>query len=447
MKRFFAPVSAAFLIVGILATTAFAAPAPVVKFQGSAGATALDLNIPALGGLSPDLARIFPGVTIGRTSSSYGSGVAAGGAAGQCNLLAAGTGDAGDPLSLCNRSTVASSDALSGNPGSDTAQCGGLFAFPATGASVVNIGTACGRSSSAITAGAPSSINEASVAYTKVGLDLSGLSPETEIAKDALVTSVQDVLNSVFSTVPSLGIDNQQNALRSALTDFLNSVSLGTHAVSIKVGPSSTIVETVGDITTVTSKAAAASVGLLGLTDALSDGLMIIEVSGSQASASWDNIKGIASAPAATQALATIKVRDLLDLVPGDYLTTIVTVDQLNSLLEPLNTIPLLATTISVGKATEAQEGRSVSASASGIEIYALKGLGSTASANEAPNGGVDLRLATAQVALAGDKVLGREEDLPRTGGPTFLYVAAGMALILGAAAAFRGARKMRATA
>lgn len=460
-------IGSAFLIGAMIPASYAAGPASVV-FKGSGEATALDLTIPALKGLaaqgyiSADTAKQFPGITVGHTIADFGSatGVAAS-AAGKCQLLS----DSSDPLKVCSKETIAASDTTAGQLGNDRLSCAQVLNVPDfNGATpLVSLGSACGMSKSSVVSGHPLSDNQASVAIGKVALNLSALSPDIEASKQALVKGLQQVVDSVLNIVhvDDAFIISKQSALQDALDKALQSVAAGTHAADIRIGSASTVVENAGTVTNVASKVSGSSIGLLGITDALKDGLIQIEVTGSSASASWNDATGRAIAPPATQALAIIKVKDLLALCGGTlsgdacetagYIQQKVTVSQLNELFAPLKSVPLLATDVTVGTATPAQEGTSVAAAATGIEIHALKGLGETNAAcltdAAACHAGIDLRLAAARVTIAGDIKNAELPPLPHTGGPTYLYFT-GAALLAGAAVALRRmARKLNPSA
>lgn len=426
------------------------AATPEIKFEGTGSARALDLSVPGLARLAPAAAALLPSLTVGATSANFSSKPSAQGmAAGVCNLLSKGV----DPLGACSfgsmeQSVVPGADGLAGDQNSTCKD---------VSVAVVTLSTACGKSVSSIISG-PASINEAGVAEVKVNLDLAALGLPlngSTAAKDLLVTNVGGLVNQVFTLATTVEdtANLSQNpltadklpALNSAVEDLLRAVSVADQAAVIKVGNSSTIVDSVGTVSTITSKAAAARIGLLGLTDALEDGLVIIEVSSAMATAKWDSVAGIASSHA-EPALASIKVKDILDLVPGDYLGIVVNVDQLNSVLGTLTqATPLLATEIKASDVTKDQTGKSVFASASGVEIHALKGLG--ASSVGAADGGLSLRLAATQVAIAGDVAPNgapvQNPPMPLTGGPTPLFILGALILAGGAFGAFRFSRKL----
>ncbi|HVE76894.1 MAG TPA: hypothetical protein VND22_09060 [Actinomycetota bacterium] len=435
MKRVVISALMLVLVLGALVPSASAVE-PVIKFEGSGAARALDLSVPGLARLAPAVANALPALTLGHTSADFSSVPAVSGlAAGTCNLLSKGV----DPLKACSDSSLETSLVPGGLAGDNLATCDNI-ALPV----VVTLATSCGMSNSKIVNGAPVSVNEAGVATVNLSLDLSALAA-VEAVKDDAVAGVQELVNTVFGQLPVNPLTaGMQDNLQSEIDRLLQAIAEGGQAAVIKIGTSSTIVDNAGTITTVTSKAAGAQIGLLGLTNALEDGLVQIEVSSALATAKWDSVAGIASSHS-EPALAKLKVRDILNLVPGDYVEAVVNVDALNGILGTLNNItPLLATEIKASDYTKDQTGSSVFASASGVEIHALKGLG--ASSPTATDGGLSLRLAAANVAIAGDIAKPVEPPMPLTGGPTYMYIA-GAILLAGAAFGLRRmARGLNAT-
>lgn len=459
MKRFLvASVALGFLLAGVV-PVAGAAPAPAINvFEGTGSATALDLTIPGLAGVARstgnetllEYAKKFPGITVAHTFSSFkvdgikNQASTSGGAASQCDLLSREI----DPLTACSSSNREISSAP-GEPGDDLSTCSTLT-LPVE-LNVISLNTACSKSNSRSDKGAPGSLNEASVASAGVSLDLSALGLEE--TKDSVVSSVQAFVVGAVNSLPQNDLTDAAKAdLAKGLEDFLTSIAQGNHIADIKVGTSSVIVDTAGSLTTVTSKAAGATVELLGVTvGSKTDYLITIEVSQAIASANWDQVKGIASAKA-TQALATLRIKDLAGLCEllglnceNNYIQIVVDADAVNALLAPLNSIPLLATTITVGPATPEQTGKRVVATASGVEIHALKGLGESAAGKL--DGGIDLRVAVAGVTLSGDIQSTEVAGLPLTGGPTYLYIGGAILLAGAAFGLYRWSVKLRAGA
>jgi hypothetical protein len=456
MKRIATSIVSFVLAVGALAPVASAEEAKVV-FSGAGSARALDLSIPLLnslgvGGLLGNLPvagqltdGIFKGLTVGVTSAQFGSEPKASGfAIGDCSLLPANIGGLSAlPTDLpCINGAVESSSAPSGAAGDGQAKCASNLEL-----AVVAIKTSCANSTSAIVDGLPVSSNEGGVAAVEVGLGnlslpLLGSGLDVGATVESLVAPVTGVLNNVLGTVGGItaGLPVPVvNELPAKVQELLQGLNLSALA-KIEAGAASTKVSSTGGITTVVSQAAGAKIGLLGITDALSDGLIMVDVSLAKAVASWSDATGIANS-SATPAIATIKVKDILDLIPGDYITADVDLSMLNGLLAPLkNTI--LDSSIELASATPAQSGNSVSASTTGVGVNLLRGLGE--SSPGARDGGIRLRVAAADAAIAGDLVKAETVDapLPRTGAPTTMFWALAAMLTAGAPFIYRYSRK-----
>lgn len=448
MRRFALAALAAALVLGSLAPAALAAEAQV-SFQGVGVARALDLSVPALNALPVSAVQNFTGLTVGATFAQFngiGSARAVGQAIGHCGLLPSAVSL---PVvgSACSQESmeVSASDADNGD---GQARCQNL------GIGIVNLATSCANSRSFIDAGRPAGSNQGGVAEVNIGLDLAllkslGLPLDVQATKDQVVNTVVGLVNQVVATVPAVQqlTGTQVNDLVGKINTLLDQIIKGTGKLAtIKVGLATTDVTNQGVVTTVTSTAMGAKIGLLGIADALSDGLVIIDVSAAKATALWNDATGQAEA-FATPAIATIKVKDLLGLVnPGGYITASVEAPALMNVLAPLNGTPL-ETTIELASATPKQVGQSVSAATSGVGIHALKGLG--ASSLGATDGGLSLRLASASVSMSGDIVKAEtvSAPLPLTGGPTHAYIALAAILAVGAPMFLRTARRVRASA
>lgn len=441
-----------------------------IAFRGDGSATALDLAIPALNGLNKDLAKKFPGVTLGRTTASFTSAPSIEGkAAGRCNLLSADTASlAGGGLEgLCTGDTIESSSAT--HAGDGLPSCAGYTTLPTSVPSgakpVLSVATACGNSTSQIRDGMPISKNEAGVAEAVIDLDLTSLDPFAETSKDLVITALRDFSNIIYQSTSVIKIDElnaKQEQLHATLDRYLEVIADGTDAASIKAGAASTVVGHTADSITVDSQAAGATIKLLGAPVGQTvEWLITVDVSAGSAHALWNAHTGKAKG-FATPALATIKVKDLLDLcsgaVPvgvceGGYITHDVKVEDLNKYFAALSAVPQLATEVEVASASSPVEGASVAASASAVKIHALKGLGATDDKGELDlsgkkqNGGIVLRLASADARIAGDLVLGArrviERELPVTGGPTWLYLGGSLLLATAAVLLARASRRL----
>jgi membrane anchored protein len=442
-------------------------------FNGDGSARALDLSMPLLnspllgslpalgssvgslpvvggaagnGGL-PVVGDLLKGITIGLTSTLFNSDPKAQGAAiGSCSLLSS-TVKLPLPVDL---PCLSESSQTSSAPGDVAAQGTGTEKCASNlSVGIVELITSCGQSNSYIEANRPVSLNKAGVATLNIGLtNLGGLlGLNAADSTNKLVDSVTSLLSGILGTVqgiaPVAPLD-LKGAVQQVL-DQLKGASLAKLA-TIQAGFSTTNVSNEsGSITNVVSSAAGSQIGLLGLTNALTDGLVVVDVSAARALATWNDVTGTASS-SSTPAVATIKVKDLLNLVPGDYLTSTVDAGLLNGLLAPLSGT-ILDSGIELASATPPQQGNNVVASTSGVALRLLRGLGE--SAVGARDGGLSLRLAAADVRLAGDIVKAAvvQPALPTTGGATYLFLAAAAILATGAGVVGRKGRKLRKAA
>lgn len=413
------------LMLGAMVPASHADPA---SFSGQGSARALDLSIPALNQF-PDLAAVFKGLTLGHTSASFTSAPEAKGyASGDCELLKS-TGFEGIP---CAKGTFEDSSTPA------DLEDGVATCVINQTITVVGLRNSCGNSSSRIEGGKPVSLNAGGVAAVGVSVDLNalGLATYLEDNKDQVVDLLASLLSDVFRIVTG----EQRTELEEALGEFLNSVKAGGQFASITVGDATTNVTNLGDVTTITSAASGGRVGLLGLTDALKDGLITVEVSSGSATASIDGVKAATSA-SAVAALAKVRFRDLLDLDPAsDYIVAEIDPVDINGLLSPLNGTPL-ETTVEMAKTTQS----ATAASSTGVGIRALKGVGESSAGKK--DGGLTLRLAAAEVSVNAVLNVRIQQPLPLTGGPTYLYWVAAAILAIGAPLLIRVARRLRTTA
>lgn len=459
MKRSAVLLLSCLFVMSAFMPTATAAESKVL-FNGDGSARALDLSIPLLnspllgalpavgggsGGL-PVVGDLLKGITIGLTSTQFNSDPKAQGAAiGTCTLLPA---NLKLPLPV-DLPCVSGATEVSSAPGEVSAQGDGLEKCASNlSIAIVELATSCGSSTSHIAENRPVSLNKAGVATLNIGLtNLGGLlglnaADSTGQLVDSVTALLSNVLGTVQGIAPVAPLDLKE-AVQGVL-DQLKGAGVAKLA-TIQGGLSSTDVTNEGIVTNVVSSAAGAKVGLLGLTNALSDGLLIVDVSLAKALASWNDATGTASANS-TPAVATIKVKDLLDSVAGDYIVSSVDAGLLNSLLAPLAGT-ILDSGIELASATPPQEGNNVVASTSGVALRLLRGLGESAAG--ARDGGLSLRLAAADVRLAGDVVKAAlvTPALPKTGGPTYLLLAAAAVLATASPLVARKARKLRKAA
>lgn len=426
------------LVIGALAPATTAA-AGEYTFVGTGSARVLDLDLPVLRVAGAQ--GLFKGLTLGASRATFGSDPkAAGFAAGKCDYLGSGA----DPITACSSTSTAQSSANATSPqsGSISPKCETPPASPGGGA--VTLLNVCGKSFSDVSTGSPTGINEGGGGIVNLSLDLSQLAPggtpQAEAAKDMVVDSLVSLLNTVGATVPN----SQVQALKDEINRYLTSLKDGTKAGSIINGVASTNVTHNGLATDIVSSVAGVKVGLLGLTDPLTDGLVIIDVTGAQAAGTWNGATGLASA-SAVPGTATLKVLNLTTPQQGDYIVQTLSLTSLGQTLSVLDGTAV-ETTIKVIAATPPQTGQSVSASSGALFIHAAKGVGESSLGKK--DGGIVLGLASADVSISGaPRITKVDSALPKTGGPArVLYLVA--AVLLGAAwLARRGARLVRAGA
>lgn len=409
--------------VALMATTlllalASAAPAaeadPKTTFALEGEARALELALGDQG--------ITLGLALSRADSSP---MAIGVAAGQCAVL----GDEADPDNLpCNDATTAksSTDGNKGKPGETCA----APSVPDPLGSVISIDIACGSSVSNILGGQlPTTDNQGKVAEIGVGLDLTALVPQAEDVKEQLVDQLQEI------------IQQAPEQVRNAVDQLLDSVDEG-QAAQIVLGPASSNVKVDGPALQVTSSAAGARIGVVGIPDldadglpipgsslATEDGLIIVEVGDSTASAKV--LKADASSSASASAsIVTVKVRDITKLEP-----TYTEID-----VAPGQTVTILEgtpaeSTISAAAATTKESKGSAVAGADAVRLHLLKGV----------QGGLKLGLGRATAAVNGKQVAAQAQRppvaLPATGGTDLRWLA--LILVVGALTALALRRRV----
>ncbi|MFN2527054.1 MAG: hypothetical protein ABR505_12475 [Actinomycetota bacterium] len=352
---------------------------------------ALVLPVPAHGALSSTFALAGEAraleVAIGQTGVSLGAAMAradstpsaSGVAAGLCELL----GTQANPDSLpCNEQTKIAT-AYPG-PSELLQACAGP-ALPAPLSTLIKLELACGSSQSGLTNGLPFTTNEGKVADLAVKLDLTGLVPAVEDVKETVIDQLQDILD----IVPVEPVKNAVNNLLEVLDEG--------QAGRIQLGPATSNV-TSPDANTlqVESTAAGARIGLLGIpdlngqglpipgtADSLQDGIIIIDIASSKASASINTATAVADA-AASPSLIKVRVRDITSLTPS-YVELDVAPGQSVTILQGT---PLESTISAASSTTDIQE-HSASSAADAVGLHLLKGV----------NGGIKLSLARTTAA------------------------------------------------
>jgi LPXTG-motif cell wall-anchored protein len=434
MKRSFGVVLVALILLALVPMGAAGAPAGGFTYVGKGSARVLDLDIPVL-------ASVFKGVTLGVSSAEFSSDPKVTGfAAGRCDYL----GPNSSAASSCSAASKAESSATAASPtgGASAPKC-----EVAQTIAVVQVQAVCGSSVSDVTGGKLAGVNRAGEGLINVSLDLSsvlpGAGPQAEAAKDAAVDLIVGVIKAVDNQVPSqANIDS----ITSKLVDHLNAIKEAkVPAATILNGVATTDITSDASKLTVASGVAGVKIELLRLTNPLDnplvqDALVIIEVTGANSSAVWDGAKGEATA-AANPGAATLKVKDLADLFPGtEYITQTANLPQLNNLLSALNGTPL-ETSIEAATVNTTQQGRSASASTSGVRIRGLKGLLSSGVYS------LDLRIAGTDASVSGAPITSIESPLPKTGGASKVFFIGAAALAILALFGLGIARRLRASA
>lgn len=452
MKRCGAVVLVVGLLLALFMPSSSAKIDPTLSFTGSSQARALDLDVPAFRNAPSsvpaqvrDTMASFKGLTIGLTRAefSYNPTSLTGVAAARCEFVAASVPSSG-PFPCEADDHAITSVSGQGSQASDRS-CRQTHAIPPGTTPVIKLETVCHSSKSSIVSGNPNGNNEAGVGRLQVSLDLTPLTLEDD--KDAAIDSLSEALEDVFEEMGSPVPSGDRDALRAGVANFLDRLKDDQgQAVAVKLGLSNTDVTDAGNSVKAMSQAAGATIGILGLEDALTDGLIVIEVSASNAWASLDRASMRADGDS-IPAIATLKVRDLRDpaggyLIKHDLEPADVTpiLSALGNLPEPLRS--MLATEVKVAQTSKSVSGQSVSVSTSAVTIHALKGLHES-SPSEA-DGGVFLRLAYADATLAA--VLGQQIQPPHptTGGPVYIYFGAAAILGLAAPLLFIWSRRLR---
>ena len=370
------------------------------------------------------------GVALARADSTPS---AIGVGAGQCTLI----GNDADPENLpCTDETTVKSR-FPGAPGSDDAKCAG--ALPEPLASLVDLKAACGSSKSGIIKNTPFTRSNGKVAHLGVTLPIGTVLDNVPVKP--LVGELTETLSPILDQTPQVVQDAVDNVV-GLITDIAE-----TEALAIDLGPSTSNVSSKNGVITVDSSSAGALVGLVGIpeaavdgtaisatSDPLKNGLVIIEIGTSRATASLDEATATATG-AASAAIVTIKVRDITKPEPS-YVTIPVSVGETVTVLEGTPA----ETTIVASDSTIEENGSSAAAAADAVSIHALKGV----------NGGVSLAFARSTAAVKGTAVKPAApivkkapEPLPLTGGTDLIFPA--LVLLLGAGVVLVIRRKVSA--
>ncbi len=365
----------ALLVAGIAPSATNAAPRSIFALAGEARAL--------------DIALFDQGVTLGLALSRGDSTPSAKGiAAGACTLL----GNTADDTALpCDEANTELTE-LGGVLGDDSPTCTSVI--PAPLSTLVSLDTACGLSKSGITAdGMPFTNNKGTVAELAVKLPITTLLPVGDVADetvDQVVDTVTDTLAPVLDALPQ--------EVGNAVENVINTVEnvSETKILAIELGTSQSDIVPDGDEITVSSLAAGARIGILGIpgvtgagqvlngtANPLENGLIIIEVGAARASATVNDALGTATSTA-SPALLSIKVRDITSLEPK-YVEVAIAPGQTVTLLAGT---PLESTIIAADSSTS-NSADGATAAADAVSLHLLKGV----------NGGLKLGLGRAVAA------------------------------------------------
>lgn len=345
--------------------------------------------------------------------------------AGQCTLL----GDDPDPNDLPCTDESTSKTQWPGSPGDGAELCG--ESLPAPLSDVVDLRIACGSSKSGLRLGFPYTTNTGKVAHLGVTLPVGAVLGQ--LPEVALVDDLTETLKPILDQAPQEVKDAVQKVV-----DLVNDLA-ATEAVAAELAPARSSITSKGSKLTVTSDAAGALIGLIGLpenlvegtdvsveSDPLTNGLVIIEVGRAQSSATLDTTNASASA-AASPALVTVKVRDITKPEPT-YIEVTVAPGETITVLEGTPA----ESTITAADSTVEENGASAQAEAHAVRLHLLKGV----------NGGVVAALGTTGVAVKGEvvknQVVAPKEILPFTGGTDKTWAALGLIGLAAAALLIR---------
>jgi hypothetical protein len=384
-------------------------------------------------GRALELGALGQGVTLGVAFAEADSTPSVFGfSAGQCTLL----GDDPDPDDLpCNEST--SEQVTLDDPGDGEQTCAGP-SIPEPLGSVLSIDIACGNSSAALKKGLPTTTNRGVVGDLALELNVAPLSEAVEDTKDQIVDTIQGIIGGAPEPV------------KNAVNQLLDVVDEG-QAVHISLGPSTADVRAIKGGIGVLSTAAGVRIGLLGIpdldadgvpivgsSDALEDGLVIIDVGSSSSQVDLFSETGKATA-VADPALVRVKVRDITKLEPT-YVEVAVAPGETVTIL---GGTPAESTIVAADSLIEEGPG-SATAASNAVRLHLLKGL----------QGGIELALgrttAAGTIEVTEPEVLPKDpvenrppKILPVTGGTDLTMW--GLLLLVGASAATLVRRRMRA--
>jgi hypothetical protein len=301
-----------------------------------------------------ELAITDQGVTLGAAvAESDSTPKSAGLGAGQCEIL----GDTGTTEAPCNASTAETSE-YPGDQGDGSSTCAAPT-LPAPLNTALDIRTACGFSRSGLAGDFAVTENRGTVGLISLQFDLSGLSAELDAVKDQVVDGLKDVLVDAPGPVGP------------AVTALLDSVDEG-EAGRIRIGNAESVISKNMDAVEVVSTAGGAEIGLIGIPDldatgnpipgssnALEDGLIIIEVGDAESTASLNpsTLELDATADAAT---VKVFVRDITQYPAIVYQEVPIDPDQSATILPDT---PLESTISAGAQSTQVTEDTALAAS------------------------------------------------------------------------------------
>jgi LPXTG-motif cell wall-anchored protein len=411
-------------LVGLIA--AFAVPA------GAATKPHTDF---ALAGEARALEVAFgdQGLTLGLAAAKVDSSPSAiGVGAGQCALL----GETADPSDVPCSDANTENSRYPGDGGDGDPVCSG--ALPAPLSDILTLKVACGQSNSGVLKGVPFTKNSAKVtdlgAKLPVGVllpQLDGVQAQVDNLVDTLVSTLQPVLDQTPAQV--------QDAVEQVL-QIVDDVKATTDVLKVELGPSVSNITNDGNVMKVESSAAGARIGILGIPtvgtdgttlintgDPLTNGLVIIEVGPSQASAVANRLNATSTA-AASAAIVTVKVRDITKPEPT-YVEVAVAPGQTVTVLEGTPA----ESTITAAAATTKEDENGAQAAADAVRLHLLKGV----------NGGLKLGLSRSTAAATVQAVKAERVNrpapkaprvLPHTGANDMTLPAIGILLLAGLA-------------
>lgn len=431
MKRLLALVAVVSLL-GAVAAPAFAAKS-TSRFALTGEARALELAIGDQGvtlGLAAALADSTPKV--------IGVG------AGQCSLL----GETADPSDVpCSDNNTEKSE-WPANVGDDNATCAG--GLPAPLDTIIDLDVACGSSKSFLKGGLPQSLNSGEVASLKAALPLEALLPiNVDLPVEQVKEQAKDVVDTLVDTLQPV-LDQTPQEVQDAAEQVVNTVITilettdATDVVAAEIGKSVSNITGKGDLLKVDSSAAGARIGILGIPEAtpdgetlitqanpLTNGLVIIEVGPSQATATANNLTADATA-AASAAIVTVKVRDITKPEPS-YVEVSVAPGETITVLEGT---PAESTITAADTMTKESDG-GAQAVADAVRLHLVKGV----------QGGIKLGLSRSVAAVNAavvkpkapvTKNAPKPQVLPLTGGTDYTVIAVGLIVLAVVALAVR---------